>query len=143
MPTRCANWGGFSWEWSNGNELWDSVVVKNLFARCGSSSCLVSTAAVGQQFVDSEGSVFCVKKWKIVTTRSRLIEVMAPYSRIPEHLGPADFRPCSGKVCADSAFYTPFFAELVWRPKRPRSQRRRRQWRRRLPITSSAARGTF
>ena len=47
--------GGFSWEWSNGNELWDLVVVKNLFARCGSSSCLVSTAAVGQQFVDSEG----------------------------------------------------------------------------------------
>ena len=34
--------GGFSWEWSNGNELWDLVVVRNLFARCGSSSCLVS-----------------------------------------------------------------------------------------------------
>ena len=29
--------GGFSWEWSNGNELWDLVVVRNLFARCGSS----------------------------------------------------------------------------------------------------------
>ena len=24
--------GGFSWEWSNGNELWDLVVVRNLFA---------------------------------------------------------------------------------------------------------------
>ena len=47
--------GGFSWEWSNGNELWDLVVVRNLFARCGSSSCLVSTPAVGQQFVDREG----------------------------------------------------------------------------------------
>ena len=58
------------------------------------------------------------KKWKIVTTRPRLIEVMAPYARIPEHLGPADFRPCSGKVCADSAFYTPLFAELVWRALR-------------------------
>ena len=111
--------GGFSWEWSNGNELWDLVVVRNLFARCGSSSCLVSTAAVGQQFVDREEGVFYVKKkWKIVTTRPRLIEVMAPYARIPEHLGPADFRPCSGKVCADSAFYTPFFAELVWRALR-------------------------
>ena len=111
--------GGFSWEWSNGNELWDWVVVRNLFARCGSSSCLVSTAAVGQQFVDREGGVFYVKKkWKIVTTRPRLIEVMAPYARIPEHLGPADFRPCSGKVCADSAFYTPLFAELVWRALR-------------------------
>ena len=42
-------------EWSNGNGLWDLVVVRNLFARCGSSSCLVSTAAVGQQFVDREG----------------------------------------------------------------------------------------
>ena len=38
--------GGFSWEWSNGNELWDLVVVRNLFARCGSFSCLVSTAVV-------------------------------------------------------------------------------------------------
>ena len=28
--------GGFSWEWSNGNELWKLVVVTNLFARCGS-----------------------------------------------------------------------------------------------------------
>ena len=105
--------GGFSWKWSNCNELWDLVVVRNLFARCGSSSCLVSTAA------DREGGVFYVKKkWKIVTTRPRLIEVMAPYARIPEHLSLADFRPCSGKVCADSAFYTPFFAELVWRALR-------------------------
>ena len=36
---------GFSWKWSNGNKLWKLVVVRNLFARCGSSSCLVSTAA--------------------------------------------------------------------------------------------------
>ena len=47
--------GGFSWEWSNGDELWDLVVVRNLFTRCGSSSCLVSTAAVGQQFCRSRG----------------------------------------------------------------------------------------
>ena len=58
--------GGFSWNWSNGNELWDLVVVRNVFARCGSSSCLVSTAAVGQQFVDREGSVFCVKMVEMV-----------------------------------------------------------------------------
>ena len=111
--------GGFSWEWSNGNELWDLVVVRDLFARCGTSSCLVSTAAVGQQFVDREVGVFYVKKrWKIVTTRPMLVEVMAPYASVPEHLVPADFRPCSGKVCADSAFYTPLFAELVWRALR-------------------------
>ena len=80
---------------------------------------MVSTAAVGQQFVDREGCLFYVKKkWKIVTTRPGLIEVMAPYVRIPEHLVPADFRPCCGKVCADSAFHTPFFAELVWRALR-------------------------
>ena len=54
--------GGFSWEWSNGNELWDLVAVRNLFARCGSSSCLVSTATVGQQFVVREGGrVFYVR----------------------------------------------------------------------------------
>ena len=89
--------GGFSCEWSNSNGLWDLVVVRNLFARCGSSSCLVSTAAVGQQFLDREGSVFYVeKKWKIVTTRPRLVGVMGQYARIPEHLGRADFRPCSG-----------------------------------------------
>ena len=41
--------------------LWDSVVVRNLFARCGSFSCLVSTTVVEQQFVDREGSVFYVK----------------------------------------------------------------------------------
>ena len=51
----------FTWKWSNNNELWDSVVVRNLFARCGSLSCLVSTTAVGQQCVDREGGVFYVK----------------------------------------------------------------------------------
>ena len=61
--------GGFSWKWSNGNELWKLVVVRNLFARCGSSSCLVSTTAVGQQFVDRERSVFHVN-WS--GTRSHL-----------------------------------------------------------------------
>ena len=68
-----------SWKWSSGNELWKLVVVRSLFARCGSFSCFVSTAAVGQQFVDREESVFYVKKkWKIVTMRPMLIEVMAP-----------------------------------------------------------------
>ena len=111
--------GGFCWEWTNDNEFRDLVIVRNFFAKCDTSSCLVSTAAVGQQFVDSEGSVSYVKKkLKIVTTRPKLIEVMAPYARLPEQLGPADFRPCCEKVCADSAFYTPFFAELVWRALR-------------------------
>ena len=110
--------GGFSWVWSNGNELWDLVAVRNLFAMCGSSSCLVSTAAVGQQLVDRDGGVFYVKKkWKIVTTRPRLIEVMAPYVRIPEHLGLQTSGPAVGR-CVDSAFYTPLFAELVWRALR-------------------------
>ena len=35
--------------------------MRSLFARCGSFSCLVSTAAAGQQFVDREGCVFYVK----------------------------------------------------------------------------------
>ena len=37
------------------------MVVRNLFARRGSSFCFVSTAAVGRQLVDREGSVFYVK----------------------------------------------------------------------------------
>ena len=71
---------GFSWEWSKSNELWDLVVLRNPFARCGSSSCLVSTTAVGQQFVDREGSesyydVVCVKATRrasVVTWRRLL-----------------------------------------------------------------------
>ena len=64
---------------ANGNELWKLVVVRSLFARCGSSSCLVSPAVVGQQCDHCEGSVFYFKKrWKIVMMRPRLIEVMAP-----------------------------------------------------------------
>ena len=74
---------GFSWKWRNGNGLWDLVVVRNLFARCGSSFCLVSTAAVGQQFVDREGGVFYVKmvgmfkKGHRSGTRSRLPSSLA------------------------------------------------------------------
>ena len=80
---------GFSWKWSKGNEPRKLMVVRILFARCGSFSCLVSTTAVRQQFVDREGGMFCVKKkWKIVTMRPMLIEVMAPYTRIPRAPGP-------------------------------------------------------
>ena len=43
---------GFSWKCRNGNELWNLVDVRNLFSRCGSPTCLVSTAVVRQQFVD-------------------------------------------------------------------------------------------
>ena len=40
--------------------------MRNLFARCGSFSCLVSTTAVGQQFVDREGCVFYVKMLEMI-----------------------------------------------------------------------------
>ena len=103
---------GFSWKWSNGNELWNLVVVRNLFARCGNFSCLVSTAAVGQQFVDREGAYSTSRR------SGNRDNAAQAHARIPEHLGPADVRPCSVKVCADSAFYTPLFAELVWRALR-------------------------
>ena len=55
------NGGGFCWEWTNVNEFWDLAIVRNFFAKCDTSSCLVSTAAVGQQFVDSEGR--CSVSW--------------------------------------------------------------------------------
>ena len=112
--------GGFCWEFTNDNEFWDLAIARNFFTKCDTSSCLVSTAAVGQQFVDCEECVFYVKKkLKIVTTWPKLIEVMAPYARIPEHLGSADFRPRCEKVCADRFFFfMPIFAELVWRALR-------------------------
>ena len=66
---------GFSWKWSIGNELWKSVVVRNLFARSVSSSCLVSTAAVGQQFVDREGSVFYAKMLEMIKKVTRAVHV--------------------------------------------------------------------
>ena len=42
------------------------MVVKNFFAKSGSSSCLVSTTAVGQQFVDREGGAFYVKMLDLI-----------------------------------------------------------------------------
>ena len=56
---------------------------------CHNSCSLPKIYTVGQQFVDREGGVFCVKKkWKIVTTRPMLTEVMAPYARISRAPGP-------------------------------------------------------
>ena len=43
-------------------ELWNLVVVWNLFARCGSSSCLVT-------IVDCEGGAFYVKKKWLAAVR--------------------------------------------------------------------------
>ena len=43
---------------------------------------------------------------------------MAPYTRTPKNLGPADFRPSNGNIRTDSTFHTPFFDELVWRALR-------------------------
>ena len=40
--------------------------MRNLFARCGSFLCLVSTTAVGQQFVDREESVYYVKMLEMI-----------------------------------------------------------------------------
>ena len=54
--------GGFSWEWSEGSDLWDLAVVSNLFAKCGCFTCVVSTAVVRQQFVDCEGGMFYSEK---------------------------------------------------------------------------------
>ena len=88
------------------------------FAKCGTHLVWSRPQLLDNNLSIARGVFYVKKKWKIVTTRPKLIEVMAPYARVPEHLGPADFRPCSEKVCAESAFYTPFFAELVWRALR-------------------------
>ena len=107
--------------------LQDVVTEKGVGSRSGSTSdrvaCWSLSAGPGEDaptICRSRGERVLTSRrsGKIVTSRPRLIEVMAPYARIPEHLGPADFRPCSGKVCADSAFYTLLFAELVWRALR-------------------------
>ena len=64
---------GFSWKWGNDNELWDSVVVRNFFEGCGRLSCLVSTTAVGQQFVDRKGGVFYVKMLEMFKKVTRAV----------------------------------------------------------------------
>ena len=52
--------------------------MRNFFAKCDTSSCLVSTAAVGQQFVDSDDGVFYVnKKLKIVTRTQEFQSIWA------------------------------------------------------------------
>ena len=102
--------GGFSWELSNGNELWNLVIVRNFFAKVH-----FILFGLDRQFVDDEG--VCSMLRRNGKSGQRVLS-LAPYARIPEHLGHADFRPCCGKVSADSAFYTPFFAELVWRALR-------------------------
>ena len=60
---------GSCWVWSNGSDIWKRVMVSNLFARCGSFSCLVS------KVVDSEERVFCakmVKTFKRIAGSARL-----------------------------------------------------------------------
>ena len=77
---------GFSWEWRNGTELGDVVVVRNLFARCGSSFCLVSTAPVGPICRSRGERVLCqvggnVQEGHRSGTYSRLPSSVARYYR--------------------------------------------------------------
>ena len=55
--------------WNNGSDIWKWVNVRNLFAWCGSLSCLVSKVA------DSEECVFCVKKVKTFRIVARAARV--------------------------------------------------------------------
>ena len=70
---------GFSWKWINCNEFWDLVVVRILFARSGSSSCLVSTTAVEQQVVDREGGVFYVETLEMFKRVTGAVHVVFPH----------------------------------------------------------------
>ena len=51
------------------------MVVRNLFARCGNFSYLVSTTAVGQQFVDREGGVFYVKMLEMIKKVTGVVHI--------------------------------------------------------------------
>ena len=47
--------GGFSWEWSNDDEIWIFVVLRNIFMRCGSSSCFGLDSSRGTTICRSRG----------------------------------------------------------------------------------------
>ena len=58
---------GFSWKWSIGNELWKSVVVRNLFARSGSSSCVGSPPQLWDNNLSiARGACSTTRRWKIL-----------------------------------------------------------------------------
>ena len=147
--------GGFCWKWSNGNELWKLVVMRNLFASCGSFSCLVSTTAVGEQFVDCEGGVFYVRMvemFKKVTGAAHVhvchhrlraakdnvdgngfntsvqLYAMAVHSNLSRHAAEEAFLRFAG-YAVDAKFCTRRFVYInAWRETSPRTPSRTTTW---------------
>ena len=64
--------------------------MRNLFARCGSFSCLVSTTAVGQQFVDREGCVFYVLTLDMIKKVTGAVHVHVFHHQLRDAKGNAD-----------------------------------------------------
>ena len=88
--TLCELVRGFSWKWSNGNELWKLVVVRNLFAQVWQLLLFgLDLHTVGQQLVDREASVV-LRQEKVENLRRRgpcSLTVMAPYAGHPRAAG--------------------------------------------------------
>ena len=66
------------------------MVVKNCFARSGSSSCLVSTPVVGQQFVDREGGVFYVNMMEMIKKVTGAVHVHVFHHQLRDARNNAD-----------------------------------------------------
>ena len=87
--------GGFSWKWSNGNELWDLVVVRNLFARCGRQILMFGLdRSCGTAICRSRGGARSASRWwkcsrrsqERYTFTSRAVKDNADWQRI-QHIG--------------------------------------------------------
>ena len=109
------------WEWPPHNELWARADVQQLMAVLGGRYVDVSSAALGQRFVQSpqgggqspQGGVpkAIKKKWRVATVCEEFIECMAPFTAVPD-LPAEDFTWCRGKIAKESGRYPEKFAQL-------------------------------
>ena len=57
----------YTWEWPEGNLLWDDPSVVKLLTRSGAQNCLVSSARVGLSFLQNVKGVPTELFFKVVT----------------------------------------------------------------------------
>ena len=88
--------------------------MRNLFSRSGSSSCLVSTAAVGRQFVDREGGVFFVKMLEMIKKVTGAVHVHVFHHQLRDAKDNADGTSVQPYVVAVHSNSSQYAAEEVF-----------------------------
>ena len=105
--------------------------MQQLLTKLGGKYVGVSSAALGQRFFtrspqgDELGPLYpkgcepkAIRKWRIATDCEEFVEVMTPFSAVPEL--PAEvFTECRGKIAKDSGRYAEKLAQLFWATLRP------------------------